>query len=153
MMPERVNYPAGVKASLIAEAFFIAVVAMVSALRRMDPWMVTRVPASFLLGPSAVQPPGFVPSDVLLGMLMHLWMGVLVGLIYAALLPRVGVSPLIGGLITGAVLYALGFWMLPLLFPKWLSPFWLPPMGKLLQAATHAIYGVVLGVVYRQLQT
>lgn len=142
---------AGVWASLTAEAVFIAMVAMVSAVRGMDPWMVTRVPGSFLLGPDAVQPPGFVSSDVLLGMLMHLWMGIMVGLIYAILLPRLDVSALAGGLIAGAVLYGAGFWLLPLLFPVWLSPFWLPTSGKLLQAVAHAAYGLVLGLSYRRL--
>jgi hypothetical protein len=49
------------------------------------------------------------------------------------------------------VLYLLGFWALPLLFPVWLSPFWLPPMGRALQAVAHAVYGVVFGVAYRRL--
>lgn len=129
----------------------MAMVAMVSWLRGMDPWMVTRVPGSFFLGPAAVQPPGFVPWDVLIGLLMHLSLGILVGLIYTALLPRVGVSPVAGGLIAGAMLYVLGFWLLPLLFPVWLAPFWLPPMGKILQAVAHAVYGVVFGLAYRRL--
>lgn len=149
-MPSRVNYRAGVVASLVAEAVFIAMVMMVSWVRGMDPWMVTRVPASFLLGPDAVQPPGFVAGDVLLGMLMHLLMAIAVGLIYAALLPRLGPSPVVGGLITAAVLYGMGFWVLPLLFPVWLAPFWLPPVGKMLQAVAHVVYGVVFGLVYRR---
>jgi ribose/xylose/arabinose/galactoside ABC-type transport system permease subunit len=146
----RPRYRAGIAASLIAEAVFIAMVAMVALLRGRDPWMVARVPASFLLGPDAVQPPGFVPRDVLLGLGMHLALGVLVGVIYAALLPRLGVSPVVGGLITGAVLYALGFWVSPLLFPVWLAPFWLPPTGKMLQGVAHAVYGVVFGLAFRQ---
>jgi hypothetical protein len=145
------SYTAGVTASLIAEAVFVAMVATVSALRGMDPWRVTRVPGSLLLGPEAVQPPGLVLPDVLVGMLMHLWLGILVGLVYAALLPRLGLSPLVGGLITGLVLYALGFWLLPLLFPAWLAPFWLPPTGRLLQAVAHLVYGAVLGWTYRRL--
>jgi hypothetical protein len=150
IVPSRVSYSAGMAASLVAEAVFIATVAMVSWVRGMDPWMVTRVPASFLLGPEAVQPPGFVAGDVLLGMLMHLAMAIVVGLIYAALLPRLGLSPVAGALITAAVLYAFGFWLLPLLFPVWLAPFWLPPMGRMLQAVAHVVYGVVFGLVYRR---
>ena len=145
------RYRDGVVASLVAEAVFIAMVMMVSWIRGMDPWMVTRVPASFLVGPGAVQPPGFVPDDVLLGMLTHLWLAVLVGLIYAAFQPRLGLSPVAGGLFTAALLYALGFWVLPLLFPVWLSPFWLPPMGKMLQLVAHAVYGWVFGIAFSRL--
>lgn len=143
-----VDYRSGVLASLVAEAVFIGTVMMISAARGMDPWMVTRVPGSFVLGPSATQPPGFVPGDVLIGMLMHLGLGILVGLIYATLLPRLGLSPVVGGLITAAILYALGFWVLPLVFPRWLAPFWLPPTGRLLQAVAHAVYGGVFGLTY-----
>lgn len=135
-------------ASLTAEAVFMVMVAMVALIRRNDPWMVTRVPASLLLGPDAVQPPGPVPGDVALGLLMHLLLGILVGVLYAVLLPRLGVSPVVGGLIAGGVLYAFGFWVLPLLFPTWLAPFWLPPTGRALQAMAHAVYGWVFGAAY-----
>lgn len=144
-------YGAGVTASLVAEAVFIVMVMMVSRLRGKDPWRVTRMPGSFALGPDAVRPPGFVPEDVLIGMLTHLWLGVLVGLVYAALRPRLGVSPVAGGLITGGILYALGFWILPLTFPEWLSPFWLPATEKLLQVVAHAVYGWVFGVAFARL--
>lgn len=123
-------------------------VAAVAALRGIDAWTVVRIPASFLLGPGAVQPPGFAAGDILVGLLMHVGLGILVGLVYAYLLPRLGISPIIGGLIAGAVLYILGFWALPLLFPVWLSAFWLSPVGKLLQVLAHAVYGVVLGWTY-----
>jgi hypothetical protein len=56
-----------------------------------------------------------------------------------------------GGLIAAAVLYLLGFWLLPLLFPVWLAPFWLPPVGRLLQVVAHAVYGVIFGLAYRRL--
>lgn len=145
------DYRAGILASLAAEAVFTGMVSVVALIRGMDPWMVTRVPASFLLGPEAVQPAGFVAGDVALGLSMHLLLGILVGVVYAILLPRLGISAVTGGLITGAILYALGFWALPLLFPAWLSPFWLPPLGRLLQAMAHAVYGWVFGVVYARL--
>lgn len=143
--PNRISYSAGVAASLVAEAVFIMMVMLVGWLRGKDPWMVTRVPGSFLLGPDAVQPPGFVPGDVLIGLLMHLWLGILVGVVYAAFLPRLRISPMAGGLLAGVVLYALGFWTLPLLFPGRLSPFWFPPVGRALQAVAHVVYGVVFG--------
>lgn len=151
-LPERrLDYRAGVAASLVAETVFMIMVAAVALVRGMDPWMVTRMPASFLLGPAAVHPPGFVPGDVLIGLLMHLWLGILVGLLFAALVPRLRLSPVVAGLIAGALLYGLGFWLLPQLFPHWLAPFWLPPTGRALQAVAHAVYGLVFGYAYRGL--
>lgn len=151
VLPRGVRYRSGVAASLAAEAVFMAMVAGVALIRGMDPWMVIRMPASFLLGADSMRPPGFVPDEVVIGLLMHLGLGILVGVLYAALLPRLGLPPVAGGLITGAMLYLLGFWILPLLFPVWLAPFWLPPTGKLLQALAHAIYGLAFGSVYRSL--
>lgn len=145
------RFAEGVAASLVAEAAFVSMVAVISLLRGMSAWMVVRVPASLVLGPEAVQPPGFVPGDVLLGLLMHLWLGVLIGLVYAALLPRLGLSPVVGGLIAATVLYLLGFWILPQLFPDWLAPFWLPPAGRALQAGAHAFYGAVFGIAFQRL--
>lgn len=110
------------------------------------------MPGSLLLGPAAVDPPGYVAGDVVMGILLHVWLGILVGLIYAGLLPLLGLSPVKGGLIAGAVLYALGFWALPILFSHWLSPFWLPPTEKLLQAVAHSVYGVVFGVVFERVR-
>jgi hypothetical protein len=71
--------------------------------------------------------------------------------IYAALLPRLGVSAVAGGLITAATLYTRGFWILPLLFPVWLAPFWLPAPGRALQEVAHAVYGIVFGWAFRRL--
>lgn len=126
-------------------------VAAVALIRDMDPWRVTRVPGSLLLGPDAVQPSASVPAEVAIGLAMHLFLAVLVGAIYAARLPRLGVSPVAGGLLTGAILYFLGFWVLPLLFPVWLASFWIGPVGKMLQAAAHVAYGLVFGWSYRHL--
>lgn len=146
------DYRAGVAAALIAEAAFVMMVAGVALARGRDPWMVTRVPGSFVLGPAAVHPPGFIPGDVLIGLLMHLWLGILVGVVYAALLPRLGSSPMEGGLVAGALLYGVGFWLLPQLLPVWLAPFWLPSTGRALQAVAHAFYGLVLGYAYARSQ-
>jgi hypothetical protein len=129
----------------------MAMVALVAALRDQDPWKVVRVPASFLIGPDATRPAGFVTGDVVLGLLMHLSFAVVVGVLYARLLPVLGLSPLAGGLVAGGLLYGFGFWLLPELFPGRLEPFRLPPAGKVLQAVAHLVYGVVLGFAYRAL--
>lgn len=128
----------------------MSMVALASAFRGMDPWKVMRMPGAFVLGPDAVNPPGLVLDEVVVGLLMHLWLGILVGLAYAALLPRLRVSPVQGGLIAGALLYGLGFWLLPHLFPAWLAPFWLPAVDRALQAAAHAVYGASFGVAFQR---
>lgn len=129
----------------------MGMVAVASATRGMDPWRVVRMHGSLLIGPAAVEPPGFVTGDVVIGLLVHLWLAILVGVIYASLIPSIPIPPLLGGLVAGALLYVLGFWVLPLLFPEWLAPFWLPDTGKVLQAVAHAIYGLVFGFAFQRL--
>lgn len=146
----RPRYAAGITASLIAEAVFIAVNMPILAVMGKDAWAVARMPASLVAGPSVMEPPGFVPADVLLGLGMHVALGILVGVVYAVLLPRLGVSPIVGGLIAGAVLYLLGFLLLPAVFPDWLAPFRVPPLMHMIEIITHAIYGVVFGLAFRR---
>jgi hypothetical protein len=129
----------------------MTVVAVMSSLRSGDPWKVVKVPASFLVGPDATRPQGFVPADVFLGLLTHLFLGALVGVLYAWLLPPLRLSPLAGGVLAGGLLYGFGFWLLPALFPARLEPFRLPLAGKTLQAIAHLVYGIVLSLAYERL--
>jgi hypothetical protein len=146
----RPRYAAGITASLIAEAVFIAVNMPILAVMGKDAWAVARMPASLVAGPAVMEPPGFVPADVLLGLGMHVALGILVGVVYAVLLPRLGVSPILGGLTAGAVLYLLGFLLLPAVFPDWLAPFRVPPLMHMVEIITHAVYGVVFGLAFRR---
>jgi hypothetical protein len=146
----RPRYTAGITASLIAEAVFITVNMPILAVMGKDAWAVARMPASLVAGPSVMEPPGFAPADVLLGLGMHVALGILVGVVYAALLPRLGVSPIVGGLIAGAVLYLLGFVLLPAVFPDWLAPFRVPRLMHMIEIITHAVYGVVFGLAFRR---
>jgi hypothetical protein len=144
------HFRAGVLAALAAEAVFVIMVAGSAWLRGIGPWRVFRMPASFVVGPEAVQPSGFAPGDILLSAL-HVLLSILVGLLYAFLLPRLGLSPLAGGLLAGLLLYLLGFWPLPLVLKDWLAPFWLPPVGRALQLVAHIVYGAALGASFRRL--
>lgn len=81
----------------------------------------------------------------------ELGLGIVVGLLYALFLPRTGRSPVAGGLVAGAILYVLGFWALPLLFPAWLAPFRMPLAETALEAVLHAFYGWVFGASYARL--
>ncbi|AFZ69302.1 hypothetical protein [Deinococcus peraridilitoris] len=147
------RYTAGLLASLSAETAFILINALASALQGNSPWMVVRVPAVFMVGPDALEPAGFAGNDVLLGLFLHLVMSAAVGLVFAWLSAHLTISPVALGLVTAAVLFFFGFWLLPTLFPLWLSPFALSPKGMLVQTATHVVYGVVFGAAYRQLST
>ena len=85
------HYPTGVAASLMAEVGFLFLAVAAMWLQGKSPWMPPRMPATLIVGPRALHPPGFVPHNIVLGLLMHLWLAVLVGGLYAALRPRLRV--------------------------------------------------------------
>ena len=147
----RPNYRAGVTASLVAETAFVALMMGLLAARGKDPWKITRASASLVFGPGVAEPPGFVPGDVARGLSMHVTYSVIAGGLYAALLPRLRLSPVQGGLVTGGVLYALGSYILPAALGDWVEPMKKSPKEKAITAVTHAFYGVVFGAVYDQL--
>ena len=149
--PARPNYRAGINASLVAETAFVALMMGLMAVRGKDPWKITRASASLVFGPGVAEPPGFVPDDVARGLSMHVIYSVIAGGLYAALLPKLRLTPVQGGLVTGGVLYALGSYILPATLGDWVEPMKKSPKEKAMTAVTHAFYGVVFGLVYDQL--
>ncbi len=143
------RYGAGIGASLVAEAAFILGMMLILAAMGKDALAVVRLPAVMVVGPDAMLPQGWELLDVVLGGTMHVGMSILVGILYAVLVPRSGVSALAAGLMTGAALYVVGFLVLPSLFPGWLAPFRMSPVMHLVQIVMHAIYGIVFGRLYR----
>jgi hypothetical protein len=145
------DYAAGIAASLTAEAVFLATMMGLARTQERDPWKVTRASASLVLGPEIAEPPGFVPGDVARGLSMHLTYSVIAGGLYAALLPRLQLTPVQGGLVTGGVLYALGSYILPGTLGDWVEPMKKSPKEKAMTAVVHAFYGVVFGLTYKNL--
>lgn len=144
----RHGYASAIAASLGAEVVFVGVTMGLSQLQGKDPWHITRAPASLLVGPAATHPAGFHASDVALGLAMHLVLGVLVGVAYAELLRRFPLPPVVAGLLAGGLLYTLGTYVLPELFPYWFSPMEKGPRERGMAAATHALYGLAFGLLY-----
>lgn len=149
--PVRGEYWAGITASLVAETAFVGLMMGLMAARGKDPWKITRASASLVFGPGVAEPPGFVPGDVARGLSMHVIYSVMAGGLYAALLPKLRLTPVQGGLVTGGVLYALGSYILPATLGDWLEPMKKSPKEKAMTAVTHAFYGVVFGLVYDRL--
>jgi hypothetical protein len=143
------DFAAGIAASLTAEAAFLATMMGLARMQEKDPWKVTRASASLGFGPEVAEPPGFVPGDVARGLSMHLTYSVIAGGLYAALLPRLRLTPVQGGLVTGGVLYALGSYILPETLGEWVEPMQKSPKEKAMTAVVHAFYGVVFGLTYR----
>ena len=148
----RNDYGSGIAASLGAEVVFMAIMMGLSKAQGKDPWHITRAPASLVMGPAATHPPGFYAPDVTRGLAMHAILSVLVGAAYVELLKRSNLSPVAGGVITGEVLYTLGTYILPNVFPRWLSPMAKSKKERVVAAGTHALYGITFGLFYQALR-
>ena len=144
------RYAAAIAASLVAETAFVALMMALMAARGKDPWKITRASASLVFGPEVAEPRGFVPGDVARGLSMHVTYSMIAGGLYAALLPRLRLTPVQGGLVTGGVLYALGSYILPATLGDWVEPMKKSPKEKAMTAVTHAFYGVVFGLAYKK---
>jgi type III secretory pathway component EscT len=70
---------------------------------------------------------------------------------FVAGLPRLRLSAVQAGLVTGGVLYALGSYILPATLGDWVEPMMKSPQEKAMTAVTHAFYGVVFGLAYEKL--
>ena len=102
--PVQPKYREGITASLVVETAFTAVMMGLMAARGKDPWKPTRASASLVFGPGVAESPRFVPEDVAKGLSVHVTYSVIAGGLYAALLPRLRLTPFQGGLVTGGVL-------------------------------------------------
>lgn len=142
------RYARAVAASLVAETVFVAATMAMAQLRGKDPWHVTRASASLVFGPAVASPPGFVRGDVARGLAAHVMYSVVAGGIYGALLPRLRLTPVQGGLVAGGVLYLLGSYLLPDVLGEWVAPMRKSPEEKAMAAVMHAVYGVVFGLTY-----
>ena len=148
---QSVHYTAGVVASLFAEVVFTVLGVAISALRNEDVWSTVKMPGTLVLGSDRTQTGSLLTSEIGVGILVHVLLAVLVGMIYSALLPHLRISPISGGVATGLILYLLGLWILPAAFPHWLSSWRVPLIDLLIELGTHAIYGVVFGMTYSSL--
>ena len=145
------HYTAGVVASLFAEVVFTALGVAISALRKEDVWGTVKMPGALVLGSDRTQTGSWLTSEIGVGILMHVLLAVLVGIIYSALLPRLRISPTSGGVAAGLILYLLGVWILPAAFPNWLTSWRVPLIDRAIELVTHLIYGVVFGMAYSSL--
>jgi hypothetical protein len=88
---------------------------------------------------------------VVRGLGMHVTYSVIAGGAYAALLPRLRLTPVQAGLVIGGLFYALGSYILPAALGDWVEPMEKSPEEKAITAVIHAMYGVVFGIAYQTL--
>ncbi len=118
---------------------------MLTAFREGDLWRPMKMVAATVLGEDALLASGFQPLPVILGLVIHLAMGVALGVFFAWLggfLPMG--AAIIWGLIFGlAVWVIMQFGLLPVVNP------WMAVLPAIPFAISHALFGLTLGAYPR----
>lgn len=112
-----------------------------------DAWIVSRHVAALLMGPQLLQTSGFAVGVVAVALLVHYVIGILFGVGLAIVVAgfaferRAGVMETIGALF-GAVVYAVNFYVLTMVFP------WFVDLRGLAAFAGHIIFGIIAALLY-----
>jgi hypothetical protein len=114
-----------------------------------DIWHTPKAIGSFLFGPAAVATPGFVAGPVLAGSILHVALSALFGAVFALLISRVlrltteyG-APVVGGLVFGALIWMIAYFVVAPLFNPLLLEVYAPSF-----IIQNLVYGTVTGLVY-----
>lgn len=141
----------GALAGLAGGAAMAASSMLLASLYRLDVWFQWKAIASLAMGPAALAQFGFAALPVFAGLLIHLAVSVLLGVLIAFAsrrllrLPSDYGAPAVAGLVFGLMLWLLAFFALPAIAPV-MAGVYAPAF--ILQ---HIVYGTVASMVYATL--
>lgn len=140
---------AGALAGLGGGLAMTIVAALLTSALDQDLWLQPKVIASLVLGPSASEAAGFVLGPVVLGLLIHLLVATLLGVVFArfmhhiARLPSDFGVPEVAGVVFGLLIWAVAYFVvLPVVAPGLLGIY---APALLIQ---HLVYGASTGLLY-----
>lgn len=142
------DWPAAAVAGLAAGAVLMVLELFWSTLVSGDsPWVVSNMISAIVIGPTALQSSDFSVTVVAVGLAAHYVLGVVFGLVLAAIIvpfrldSTMGMVLLVGALF-GAVLYLLNFYGMTRFFP------WFAELRGAPTVVTHLIFGVTTAFLY-----
>jgi hypothetical protein len=115
-----------------------------------DPWLTSRMLAAMVLGSGVLERTGFSLGIVVLALVIHYLLGILFGLVLAALVTefhgegRPGAMETIGA-VFGALLYLFNFYLMSYAFP------WFVQMRGWATFMAHLIFGISAALLYWKL--
>lgn len=144
------NFKAAVSAGLIAGLVFLVLeMVLVATIGGGSPWGPPRMIGAILLGESVLPPPATFDLMVLIvAMAVHFFLSVVLGIIFAFLSDRAGLSlgpAVLAGLVFGLVVYFVNFYGMTAVFP------WFAMARNAISIFAHGVFGLVLGYSYRAL--
>ncbi len=145
-MKPHVRYLEGAMYGVIAGLVMAMVAMMATAALGMGLWAMPAMIGALLLGPAAAMSPG--AGVILLGLMLHMMLSAMFGLVYAFVVNNVTRETLTTGIAFGIVLDLVNLYLIPIVLPTARilaghEPAWLAAM-------THLIFGLVLGALARR---
>jgi hypothetical protein len=144
----RSRFGAGALAALLAECVFVALEVLLHSVTGKSPLDPLRMPAVLVIGSESLPASHLIASRLEIGILLHVALSILVGVLYAASVQRLGIGAISAGVATGLILYLLAFYVFPLAWPAWFADWNVTWTRKAVEALTHGGYGFVLGLAY-----
>ena len=143
------DYRAGALAGLAAGvAMSFIMMALTTFMMNMGPWAAPKMAWSLVTGPEVIRP-GFEMGPVMGGMVVHLGLSTMFGLVFAWLASVVPLGDVALGMLYGFGLYVTNLVLVPKLLPGWAGHMYPPnAMMHVISALEHAFFGLVVGWAY-----
>ena len=143
------DYRAGALAGLGAGIVMsFVMMALTTFMMNMGPWAAPKMAWSLVAGADVIRP-GFEMGPVMGGMMVHLGLSAMFGLVFAWLASVAPLGDYALGTLYGFGLYLANIVLVPSLLPNWAGHMY-PPNGMMhvIQALEHAFFGWVVGCAY-----
>lgn len=114
-------------------------------------WTMSHMVAALIMGPSVLEPSGFDVHVVTSALVVHYALGILFGMVFAALLASFrldssAITVLAAGAVFGVMIYLFDFYGMGRLFP------WFANMRGAEALMAHVIFGIVTAATYWKLR-
>ena len=145
-----VNVKSAITAAIIAAIVFMMLeMLLVATVGGGSPWGPPRMIAAIALGKGVLPPPASFDLTILfVAMAIHLILSIILAIVFALIADAARWSLMttaIAGLVFGIVIYFVNFYGMTAMFP------WFAMARGMISLFAHAMFGLVLGYVYRSM--
>lgn len=147
-MTKTLNWNAAIWAGIVAGILFMMLeMALVMMLKGQSPWGPPRMMAAMVMGQGVLPPPATFDFGIMMvAIMIHMMLSVILAVILGFIITKLGLSLLasiVAGVIFGLAVYFVDFYVFTAWFP------WFAMARGGITIFSHAMFGAVLGVVYR----
>ncbi len=142
------DWPAVMRAGITSGVVALFLMVLLPWVILNDPFLIMRLIASLLLGPTVISPSGsLVPGVYVVALIVHFSLSMVYAVLIALLFHRWGMLvAFLGGAVFGFVIYILNFYLFTVFFS------WLLPYGNWMLMAANIVFGALAGALYELLE-